>query len=112
MGTLCQGLGRVGIREGFPRDLLPSKRPRKSDVQLGEERWGARPRRGHSTCKGLEEGEEFRKQQTAALGRGGASEAPASPLIPQLPACRRGRLGGASLAPPARWSRGRPAGGV
>lgn len=59
--------GGWGSPQGFPRDLLPSKRPRKSGVQLGEERWGVRPRRGHSTCKGLEEGGEFRKQRKQRL---------------------------------------------
>lgn len=67
VGALCRGWGGVGIREGFPRDLLSSKSPRKSGVQLGEERWGVRPRRGHSTRKRLEAGGEFRKQRKQRL---------------------------------------------
>lgn len=69
------------------------------------------PRRGHSTCK---DWRSFGRQESSGLerasGRAGASggpaawpagSGPASPPARGPPGHRRGRLGGASLAPPA-----------
>lgn len=105
MGLFVGATG--GDQEGFPRDLLSSKSPRKRLIQL--RRWGKAHAEG-TARKGLEAGGEPRNRGNSGfLSRGGASAAPAPSRPPQLPSCRR-PLGGASLAPPARWLRGRPAG--
>lgn len=71
------------------------QRPRVwGDVQeTGNQPFGARHRGGLGLERGL--------QPRRGVG-------PLHPLLGPQPARRRGRLGGASLAPPARWSRSRP----